>query len=191
MFGPRTVISSAQALDMLETVAPRPWARRMLAWWILETSGALEFESGKIIEKMFAYNVLDIAQQPTVPFRGAISEQIIERARLAKSSDAIEIGQIEPEGTITVPVEISLWVEGFDWDKGTAKGSLQYAKLRDGFEDIEKSYKESWLEVDLTGLQFDLSMIEMLAPTAKPPAMDQLKMEETQPARIGMVLFYI
>ena len=40
------------------------------------------------------------------------------------------------------------------------------------FEELKGQHEKSWLDFDLSGLSFTLSMIEMLAPSAPPPPND-------------------
>ena len=178
---------------MLESVAPRPWARRMLGWHILETTGSLEFTSGAIIEKIAAFDLLEWAeeQKTTLPTYGDLIEpDLIRRASLLKPGEDIEIYRTEAgEEPITLPVEVAIWLEEFDWETGRAKGSLRDAVLfwPEAFDELATQHKKSWIEVDVEGLRFELSMIEMLAPNAPRPAIGLIsfKPKVTKKPRAG------
>lgn len=168
---------------MLETVAPRPWARRMLAWHIFETTGALEFYGGKIVDKINAFALLELAEKGELM---DCEKSYVETAKTMKPADEMVIGsrgvQDEP---FSIPVETALWLDQFDWENGSVKGSLQHTVFLapDGFEEVQPLYTESWLEVDLHDLRFDLTFIEMLAPNAPAPPIDLLSVKDSTPKR--------
>lgn len=177
------LITSAQALDMLETVAPRPWARRMLAWHVMETTGALEFYGGKVIDKINAFALLEHEKNNNLMDCEKIH---LESAQSSNPIAEIQIGEREIEGqSFSLPVETALWLEEFDWETGSVKGSLQHAVFLypDGFEDVSPLYSDSWLEVDLYDLRFDLTLIEMLAPNAPAPLNDLLSAKQALPQK--------
>lgn len=159
---------------MLEAVAPRPWARRMLAWHILETTGALVFMGGRLTEHMTARAILESQKGELLRRSFFVDGGILRRAKEAEPNAIIEIERSEPEFPLEIPVELALQLEHFDWEAGTARGGLQYATLFyiKAFEELHTQHEDSWLECNLSGLSFDLSEIEMLAPVAKPPTLD-------------------
>ena len=167
---------------MLETVAPRPWARRMLGWHIFETSGTLDFYSGKIVDKISAFSLLELAAHDGLM---DCEKRFVDQARNMKPTDEIAIGAREEGAPYSVPVEVALWLENFDWEAGSVKGSLQHAVFvyPEGFADIQSYYDESWVEVDLYDLRFDLAFIEMLAPNAPTPPSDLLSLNATTSTR--------
>ena len=174
---------------MLQTIAPRPWARRMLAWHILETDAQLEFTSGCSIAMMGAFHFLEAAE--TNDYFVTTPEQI-SAAKALNPFDGVEVDRRPVEDSIFIPIEATLWLDDFDWELGTAKGSLQSAVFFDpeAFEDVLGTYENGWIELDLSGLVFPLSLIEMLAPNASAPPVDLLspkvagsKMREGGPGR--------
>lgn len=174
---------------MLQTVAPRPWARRMLAWHILENDAQLEFTGGCVIDKMSAFQFLKAAESGD--YLETTPEQI-SAAKALQPYEDVEVDRRPVEDSVFIPIEAALWVDEFDWELGTAKGSLQFAVCfnADAFEDVLGTYENGWVELDLSGLVFPLSLIEMLAPNASAPPVDLLspkiagpKMREGGPGR--------
>ena len=168
---------------MLSTVAPRPWARRMLAWYILETTGALEFYGGKIYDKMNAFELLELANNDELADCDKVH---VETARALSPIAEVEVGvreiSLEP---VSIPVETSILLDEFDWENGVAKGSLRHAEFLavDRFEDIQPLYPRAWIELDLCDLRFDLAYIEMLAPLASAPSFDLLSGNNQMPKK--------
>jgi hypothetical protein len=161
----------------------------MLAWHILETDAQLEFTDGYIIDKMAVYSFLEAAKSgdsfETTPEK-------ISAANALQPYEDFEVDRRLVDGCVFVPVEAALWLEDFDWELGTAKGSLHHAVLfnPEAFQDVLGTYEDGWIELDLSGLVFPLSLIELLAPNASPPPVDLLspksgglKMREGGPGR--------
>lgn len=167
---------------MLETVAPRPWARRMLAWHILETTGALEFQSGNIYDKITAFALLELAKQDEV--MDCEKHYVAEAKKLSPTAE-MTIGKREAGAPFSIPVETAVWLDQFDWESGTVKGSLKHAEflVLESFQDIQPLYEDSWVELDLQDLRFELTFIEMLAPSAPAPSADLLSLNQTTSIR--------
>lgn len=161
----------------------------MLAWHILENDARLEFTRGCIIDKMAAFRFLEAAKSGD--FFEPTPEQISAAEALQPYED-FEVDRRPVEGSVFVPIESAIWLDEFDWELGTAKGSLQYAVFLnpDAFEDEIGAYEHGWIEFDLSGLVFPLALIEMLAPNVSAPPVDLLspkiavpKMREGGPGR--------
>jgi len=155
---------------MLQTVAPRPWAKRMLAWHVFETTGILEFTSGTLTEKLTAHDFLELT---TLDPDG--DDPTVLRAKAALPWEGIIIVEPRtPEFPFPLPIEAISQIDFFDWEAGVARGSMQHTTIiaPDFFEELKGQYQKSWIDFDLSGLSFTLSMIEMLAPSAPPPPND-------------------
>src|SRR5215204_3770925 len=170
------LITAAQALDMLQTVAPRSWARRMLAWHVFETTGTLLFASGQAVEKMYGFSLLEWAKVPICDGslgRGVEnlgpSIEAVRRAEQSDKSEVIEVERRELSLPVEFPVELSAGMEIFDWEQGITRGSLHNLEIAEYYEEPIPQRSDSWIDVDLSGLCFDLHLIEMLAPSASVP----------------------
>lgn len=165
---------------MLETVAPRPWAKRMLAWHMLETFGFLEFSSGTVNEMAVAYSVLEADKSADPVFFP--SREALARAKASPRFEEILLDERDPEFPFALPVELILQLEHLDWESGTARGELRYVGMIHGdlYEELSAQSKDSWLTIDLAGLSFPLSLIEMLAPNAAPPPADLFSLEQVK-----------
>jgi hypothetical protein len=155
----------------------------MLAWHIFETTSALEFYGGKIVDKINVHSLLELEEKSEL----MDCERIyLEEAKKLKPTDEMVIGVREMhDEPFSIPVEIALWLEQFDWEGGSVKGSLQHAVflVPESFEEVQALYSESWLEVELFDLRFNLTFIEMLAPNAPAPPLDLLSVQEAMPKR--------
>lgn len=154
----------------------------MLGWHILETTGALEFYGGKIFDKMAAFDLLRMVESGELM---ECEKIYIDNAKAADPFSPITVGERENDLPLCLPVEAALWLESFDWELGTANGSLQCLDTAalERFEETQRLYTNSWVEVDLFDLRFELAFIEMLAPNASPPALDLLSVSDTAPKR--------
>lgn len=163
---------------MLQTVAPRPWAKRMLAWHMFETVGFLEFSSGTLTEMMIAYHVLKASEAVNAQVHPSC--ETVARAEAASQFEDVILEEHEPEFPFALPIEVILQIDHFDWESGTARGDLRHVDLINGdfYEDLLAQRKDSWLAFDLAGLSFPLSLIEMLAPNASPPPEDLFSLEK-------------
>lgn len=167
-------ITAAQALDMLQTIAPRPWARRMLAWHIFETTGFLEFTSGTLTEKIAAHDFLEWTGHNRDLDPDCDDPRVL-RAKAALPWEEIIVEEPQtPEFPFAFPIEAIFQIDFFDWEAGVARGSMQHTTIiyPEIFEELKGQHGKSWLEFDLSGLSFTLSMIEMLAPSTPPPPND-------------------
>ncbi|SOB79006.1 hypothetical protein SAMN06297144_0324 [Sphingomonas guangdongensis] len=159
---------------MLQTVAPRPWAKRMLSWHVFETTGYFEFMAGTVVEMVAAHDFLE--------WTGLSSETNLEtddptalRALAAKPWEEVVVEEPRtPEFPFALPVEATLQIDHFDWEAGVARGSMRHTTIiaPDYYEELQGTHGKSWLTFDLSGLSFPLSMIEMLAPNAPAPPDD-------------------
>ncbi|MFM9979220.1 MAG: hypothetical protein ACKVOP_14395 [Sphingomonadaceae bacterium] len=157
----------------------------MLAWHMMETTGAIQFSAGVIKESMAAWDILEWAEEMKDRDYGPEPE-VLEAARNLKPFEDVVIDERRVEGALDFPVEVSLQLDHFDWEAGTAKGSLQHAVMfwEEAFgDDLARQHKKSWLDVDLQGLTFELQVIEMLAPNAPAPSADLLARAVEGPKR--------
>lgn len=122
---------------------------------------------------MSAYSFLEVAKSSDI---FETTPEQISAAKALKVYEDVEVDRAPVEGSVFIPIESALWLDEFDWELGTAKGSLQFAVFfnAEAFEDALRTYENAWIELDLSGLVLPLSLIEMLAPNASPPPIDLL-----------------
>jgi hypothetical protein len=155
---------------MLQTVAPRPWARRMLSWHLYETVGYVEFMSGSVIERLRGFQIIEWAEKLG---QGSFDKGLLTKAR-SRPMDDIELDHEWNEFPICLPVDTLAFLDAVDWERGTAKGELHDLGKRYEYlvEEWVPAHKDIWYSIDLADMNFPLSMIEMLAPNAPAPVDD-------------------
>ncbi len=187
------LISSAQALDMLQAHAPRAWCKRLLMWLVFDGQLALLFTKGSVKEFRASYTLIDealyaaeVEGKPNDPERREEylqlvaqewSEEIAENVRaagldtLARACTRHDTFEDEPT---EAPIAALLFADSVDWENGVAVGTIYSDKdfkfLHHGSELLDPEYDDASLEFELEGMAFELERIELLAPNAAGPA---------------------
>jgi len=169
--------------------APRAWAKRVLSWLILDGGVLLYFANGTMVERIPAYRLRRYAESISdAKILNEAEKAVLEREEKAVdwneiSEIAREIWANEPK---PFPIEISFFLDVFDWELGKAQGNLEHSEIlaKETWEDLGTQYEDSYWDVDLSGMCFNLQTIEMLAPNAATPVADLLN-PATSPAELS------
>ena len=184
-------VTSSQALDALQHLAPRAWCKRLLLWRIFEGTTAAYFFGGSIVERRRPAGFLVDAQAENRDMSIALVEEqfgseIADALRavgcpekIEKISEVFSLKGIETrrEEWRDEPriVEIGAFV--FADEVNFESGILRMEEFSSGDandvlfgeeHDFRSEYDDGELDVELRGLSFELHTIEMLAPNAPP-----------------------
>jgi hypothetical protein len=166
---------------MMSAHAPRAWSKRVLSWLILERKIDLFFANGLMIERIrefsLKYELLDQIEKrvsdPSIveKFQDLLSSENSSE-QFENERDVFDISwNNEPRN---LPIEIFMYHDLIDWDNGTVSGELEYyeKELENEWQDLRRLFDHSHWSVELSGMCFELSAIEMLAPSAVIPMSD-------------------
>jgi hypothetical protein len=187
-------ITSAQTLDMLQHHAPRAWCKRLIQWEMFAGAATCYFLRGTILEKRrpAAFLVDALQDDPDAELSLArverhFSAEIAAALRGVGCPEkptgiqecftlpAIEVNREEWSGDPRrIPIGAFIYADLVDFESGRLEAedmSLRYlnATLFDECEEFNTEHDDSELEVHLSGMCFELSAIEMLAPGAPSP----------------------
>jgi hypothetical protein len=194
------LIPAGQALDMLATLAPRAWCKRLLSWEVFSGPLNLYALKGEIIRFRYARDILDKAGFEKAPTEEELESlkanddpefylPVIRAAAASSYGEPVETLREEWEGSSELP--LPHWLSVFsdiDWEKGVLRIELssglvpsEWAFNDDQFtlDDHEK------LEATLSDLAFELAAIELLAPSATAPEAGSSGSSAMAPKRIG------
>jgi hypothetical protein len=182
---------------MMSAHAPRAWSKRVLSWLILEGQVGLYFANGTMIERI---NTASLRYELQSQIEQKFSEpEIVEKfENLLKTEHSLEDDKIEQdvyeiswsrEPTLFL-IEMFMSNDFIDWENGTVSGDLLYyeKKIERNWLDIRRFFEDSHWNVELSGMCFELTAIEMLAPSAVIPSSDLFSLPATaisEPKRMG------
>nr|WP_314446804.1 hypothetical protein [uncultured Sphingomonas sp.] len=182
------LISSKDAVDMLATCAPRAWCKRLLNWEVFWGELRLYARDGTIVHCRPAYDLLreagwisapnDVVSDAQLSEIGDLSDdddgEALKRALAAPRFDQVEWLTYQwgvADGAL--PIGLIVSQDRLDWEEGNLSASIHYglvpSEWLESAEEIFEPREASEIRVELTGLSFELSALEMLAPTAQVP----------------------
>lgn len=177
------LISSRESLNFLSQAAPRPWVQRLLRWMAFD-EGLTAFSRKGRIQPIgsvcdMTSQLIDKAGQLAGPkmdeaikqeFSPEIAEKLIGKDPFSRFEDEPYCWD-EAEDPKEVDYGFFLYASEIDWDAGTLKAdSIPWNdQLHETFfpnsEFFQTELERADFEVEMAGLSFEFSKIEMLLPS--------------------------
>jgi len=177
------LISSREAVNFLAQVAPRPWVHRLLRWMAFDEGLAAYSRKGKVQAYGhvfdFTLRLADNIGHKSSPeldaairqeFDEELAAKLVGREPFSRFDDAPFTWDQSSE-PVQIDVGFFLYASEIDWDEGILKADFlpgQGELHETFFSDSELFGSEldrPEYEVEIEGLSFEFSKIEMLLPS--------------------------